>query len=502
MKTILLTLSLFLIGSLSLQESTLFAAGERSGEKGQKQGQGKNNGQKGGQGRGQNADWNESEYSGRHSAKDIEMALYSKGFAWLSGSPADNEKLSIGKNAQFFGFVALRYQSGRVAKRGELGRAFHALASPEQRALILEAAKAEQEPLAAWWESRNQILRKLEHHLYTGEAFEQTEMQALALKFGWLNAEVALYEAKAYAVVEDLLTDEQWKQLRILRQNPGLAATGDMNKRVEIENGLSREIAAQYEDLFAKAFSWLTGSIDDNQIFPLGQPAQFFGFVSIRHKSGHGASRGKISKEFQQVLNSKQQTLVKKATNELDPLVGSFKAKRTEFLLEMQKLRKAPDAFSFERYKTLAYDLGLLEIQAATTEAQTYHRIRSSMTEEQNQAIMAIRSDYILDTKEMETLSASQRGAVIYNLCQSCHANPQIAPNLKNIFNGPIASIKGFDYSDGMKKAAEKNGHWNAETLDAFLARPSQFVPGTKMGFQGLLNQADRDALIEYLKSL
>ena len=42
------------------------------------------------------------------------MAMFSKEFAWLSGSPADNEKLSVGKAAQIFGFVAVRNTSGRV----------------------------------------------------------------------------------------------------------------------------------------------------------------------------------------------------------------------------------------------------------------------------------------------------------------------------------------------------------------------------------------------------
>ncbi len=200
MKFLILVLALLILSDVALSQSNGFNAGNRTGGKGQRQGQ--NRGQGG-------DDWNKSEYSGRHSPKDISMALYSKGFAWLSGSPADNEKLSIGKNAQFFGFVALRYQSGRVAKRGELGRAFHELATPEQREIMLEAAIAEQEPLAAWWETRSQILRKLEHHLYTGEAFDSLEMEALAREFGWLNAEVALQEARAYAAVEDLLTDDQ-----------------------------------------------------------------------------------------------------------------------------------------------------------------------------------------------------------------------------------------------------------------------------------------------------
>ena len=53
--------------------------------------------------------WSAEEYSGLRGEKDLQAALASKGFTWITGSPADNEKLSVGKNAQFFGFVALRY---------------------------------------------------------------------------------------------------------------------------------------------------------------------------------------------------------------------------------------------------------------------------------------------------------------------------------------------------------------------------------------------------------
>lgn len=482
---------------MSQNHNALFAADDAFREKGQS-GQRQDKGQKQG---GRN-DWNESEYSGRHSAKDISMALYSKGFAWLSGSPADNEKLSIGKNAQFFGFVAVRYQSGRIAKRGELGRAFYELATPEQRAIMLEAVKAEEAPLNAWWETRSKILRILEHHLYTGETIDTEKIAPLAREFGWLNAEVALHEARAYAAVEDLLTDEQWKTLRAIRKNPALAASDTRRGRRQLGEGLDDKLAAQYEDLFAKAFTWLTGTMKDNQTIPLGQPAQFFGFVSIRHKSGHGASRGKISKQFEQVLNSKQKAIIRKTTNELVPIVGTFKSKRTELLREMDKLRKAPETFSFERYKSIAYDLGLLEIKAGMAEAAAYQKIRSSLSEKQDNAMMALRSEYILDDKAMEKMNSQQRGETLYNLCQSCHATPQIAPTLKNIFNSPIANVRGYDYSDGMKKSAKDHGNWDADTLDSFLAGPSKFTPGTKMGFQGLLNQADRDAIINYLESL
>ena len=65
--------------------------------------------------------WSAAEYSGLRGKKEVRTAMASKGFTWITGSPADNEKLSIGKNAQFFGFVALRYQSGRAGQSRHSG---------------------------------------------------------------------------------------------------------------------------------------------------------------------------------------------------------------------------------------------------------------------------------------------------------------------------------------------------------------------------------------------
>ena len=457
-------------------------------------------GNKGKKGTGGN--WTKSEYSGTRSTRDVTMAMYSKGFAWISGSPADNEKLSVGKTAQFFGFVAVRYESGRVAKRGELGRALHELASPAQREILLNAAKAEEPVMKEWWACRGKILRMLEHHLYTGQDYNLKELGALAREFGRLNAHIAFIEAKAFATVEDLLTPQQWQQLRAIRKAPALAAEkGHKSKKIWF-SGLSRDLTAQFEDLYAKAFSWLTGTVKDNQTIPLGQPAQFFGFVSIRHKSGHAASRGRISKQFAELLDEPQRTLVTEGTKELWPHVQRFMAKRNELLVEMEKLRKAPNTFNPEQYRQIANDLGLIEIKCGMVEAGTYHKIRKSMTDEQTRKMMSVRAEYILDPETMEKLDGLQRGMAIHKLCAVCHSNPLIAPEIQTVFERPVASVRGYAYSQAMVQIADGGNRWTEDKLDHFLSSPTKAVPGTKMGFQGLLNKSDRTAIIQYLKNI
>ncbi len=449
-------------------------------------------------------DWSAVEYSGSRTPKSLRIALASKGFAWLSGSPADNEKLSVGKNAQFFGFVSLRYQSGRAANRGAIGRAFFAIANEKQREIMRQALVAEAEDLKRWWHTREKILRILELHLYTGDAFDENAAASMGAEFSKLNAIIAIHEARAFAALENSLTEEQSVHIQSWRKDPEKARAWSQKIRVTAD-GLERGQNKQLEDLYAKAFSWLTGTAKDNEVIPLGQPAQFFGFVSIRHKSGHAASRGKIAKSFLSLLEPSQRAMIDDAVRIQEPVVRRFLELRHQFLNQLATLRVKPDDFDQKRTLELSKEMGRLEIKAALVEAQAYRKIRESMTKEQTAGMMKERGNYILDKAQIELLTHEQRGAQLAVLCAGCHGTPKqhqrnmLGPSLDGIFDRPIASADGFVYSDSLKKSGQGK-EWTAALMDQFLADPKGFAPGTKMEFQGLLNEADRKALIDYLK--
>jgi cytochrome c2 len=61
----------------------------------------------------------------------------------------------------------------------------------------------------------------------------------------------------------------------------------------------------------------------------------------------------------------------------------------------------------------------------------------------------------------------------------------------------PLQGSGRFAYSAANKNSGDIR---NAQTLDACLADPRKFIPGTKMVFAGLKSAEDRKALIEYLK--
>lgn len=453
------------------------------------------------------ATWSAEEYGGLRGEKEIQTALASKGFTWITGSPADNEKLSIGKNAQFFGFVALRYQSGRAANRGTLGRAMFSIASSEQRDAMAQAVLEELEPLNEWWASRQAILTLLEDHLYTGTPIDWPRLAALGEQFALLNSTVAVHEARAYAAFEDTMSVNQRELIARWRADPQMARDYRRSGGVEdhrVEPGDWKLL----EDLYAKCFSWLSGRREDNEIIPIGQPAQFFGFVSIRHKSGHGANRGNIARDFYDVLNSGQRVNIEQAAKDLLPDVRRFLAARHRYLNQLALLRTSPKDFDRREADNIAREMGRLEMAIAKTEAEAYREIRAAMTEGQLKAAMSLRSDYIIDDSQMTVMDTAERGSTLSVLCSGCHGEPgawrpgMVGPSLDGFWDRPIASAAAFEYSDALKTVAKKSGpNWTPELLGQFLADPKSFAPGSRMEFQGFLNPDDRRAIVEHLKT-
>lgn len=94
------------------------------------------------------------------------------------------------------------------------------------------------------------------------------------------------------------------------------------------------------------------------------------------------------------------------------------------------------------------------------------------------------------------------RGAKVFKKCTSCHTsekggNNGTGPNLYGIVGSNAAQTGDFKYSSALKSA---NLNWTYEDLDGFLTRPSKYVKGTNMSFVGLKKEADRAAVIEYLR--
>ena len=95
-------------------------------------------------------------------------------------------------------------------------------------------------------------------------------------------------------------------------------------------------------------------------------------------------------------------------------------------------------------------------------------------------------------------------GQAVFAKCAVCHnigsgAKNKIGPSLEAVVGRAPGSFPGFAYSAAMKTFAGANPAWTPELLEQFLAGPSKLIPGTKMTFPGLPQQADRDNVIAYL---
>lgn len=94
-------------------------------------------------------------------------------------------------------------------------------------------------------------------------------------------------------------------------------------------------------------------------------------------------------------------------------------------------------------------------------------------------------------------------GEQVFKRCAACHTIDKggangIGPGLHGIVGRAVAAHPGFSYSGAMKA---KSGSWDEAALDAYLADPMKTVPGTRMAFAGVIDAADRKALILYLKA-
>ncbi len=88
--------------------------------------------------------------------------------------------------------------------------------------------------------------------------------------------------------------------------------------------------------------------------------------------------------------------------------------------------------------------------------------------------------------------------------CGACHTFNEggrngIGPNLYGIIGAPHAHAEGFNYSAAIRS---KEGPWTYEDMNAWLFKPSDYAPGTRMAYAGLRNTGQRADLIAYLRTL
>ena len=98
---------------------------------------------------------------------------------------------------------------------------------------------------------------------------------------------------------------------------------------------------------------------------------------------------------------------------------------------------------------------------------------------------------------------SQQPGAKLFNACVSCHSTGyhregKMGPPFGGLFGRRAGTVEHYPYSTAL---IESEVVWNEVTLsELFALGPENYLPGTTMPLQLMPKDADRDALINYMK--
>lgn len=94
------------------------------------------------------------------------------------------------------------------------------------------------------------------------------------------------------------------------------------------------------------------------------------------------------------------------------------------------------------------------------------------------------------------------KGKALFTMCAACHDATagvhRIGPTLKGVTKRKVGTAVGYNYSPALKA---KNATWTKANLDAYLAAPTKYAPGTRMP-TSVPKAQDRADLIAYLGTL
>jgi cytochrome c len=95
-------------------------------------------------------------------------------------------------------------------------------------------------------------------------------------------------------------------------------------------------------------------------------------------------------------------------------------------------------------------------------------------------------------------------GQDTFKRCLQCHTPDKggrnlVGPNLWGVVGRKVAQVAGFPYSDAMKT---HGGDWSWQELAKYLHDPKTAVPGNKMAFPGVKDDAELADLLLYVRKL
>lgn len=434
--------------------------------------------------------------------KQLRDAIASRTLTWLTGSSSNNDYVSVGRMANYFGFVALRVSSGQSVSRSTVAKQTLAVLNSKQQRQLIALLDLQLAPHKQTQQSRFEMNRALEGILI-GEELSRDEFLVLGGAYGAAEAELGRVIAQVLGIVSQTLTEKQRAKLTAIRE-AHVAGEGERIKVRGQRLKLPREQKKELVNVAARLLSWTTGTEEHNDFEVVGKPSQHFGFVSLRMASNHGVRRGAVAQEVWALLTDTQQQSLATAASQNAEEFEQFLAARAKLMrvLETARSGKTIDAKAVQR---LGAAVGVVEASMTWTQAMAMLEVRNTLSDAQSEALLQLRQKYTPNAKEELPSDPLDRGRQLFAQCVLCHDNNAqlaVGPGLAGIVGRDIASDENFPrYSSALREFARAQGQWNASRLDRFLQSPKTLVPGTYMGFDGLSSKRDRTALIEFLKS-
>ncbi|WP_299675637.1 cytochrome c family protein [uncultured Roseobacter sp.] len=100
----------------------------------------------------------------------------------------------------------------------------------------------------------------------------------------------------------------------------------------------------------------------------------------------------------------------------------------------------------------------------------------------------------------------AENGEKVFRKCKACHAvgedaKNKVGPTLNGIVGAAAGANADFKYSDALTEMATGGLVWDEASMTAYLTKPKDFMPGTKMSFAGLRKEDDVADVIAYLST-
>jgi cytochrome c len=99
--------------------------------------------------------------------------------------------------------------------------------------------------------------------------------------------------------------------------------------------------------------------------------------------------------------------------------------------------------------------------------------------------------------------AADDLGKKTFEVCIACHSVKEddngAGPSLHKLIGRTAGTSEGFRYSGPMKRSGIV---WDEKNLATFLRNPQEMVPGNRMPYSGMQDEAALKALLPYLKTI